>query len=68
MAYKILSTSNRGVVEFAITSIEDLETLPKKGIATTSTAILINSDGLRVFMFYDADGDKGTSDGKWVEI
>lgn len=67
--YKVLSTTDKGVVQYAITELSDLELLPKKGITVTSTAILINPElGLKVFMFYDADGDKSTEDGQWIEI
>ena len=63
--FKILKCSTTGVTEYCITKEEDIEKLPKRGLSIGSTAQLINSDGLRVFMFTQ---ESGNIDGEWIEL
>lgn len=63
--FKILKCSTTGVTEYCITKEEDIEKLPKRGLSIGSTAQLINSDGLRVFMFTQ---ESGNIDGQWIEL
>lgn len=57
----LLSNSNTGVCEYSISKIEELESISKTGVAPTSTAMLIEDDGLRVFLL---NGDRT----KWIEL
>lgn len=67
MAIKKMHEEKNGVIEYVITKEEDLEKLPKNGIAITSKAILVNPTiGVKTYIFYDNDVDKNT-DGEWIE-
>lgn len=63
--FKILKCSTTGVTEYCCTKEEDIEKLPKRNLSIGSTALLINSDGLRVFMFTQ---ESGNIDGEWIEL
>lgn len=58
---KLLKNSDRGVCEWSITEEAELEKLDKEGMSPTSTAILVEDTGMRVFML---NGDKT----KWIEL
>lgn len=62
---KILKCSNTGVIDYCVTKEEDINNLPKQGLTIGSSAQLINSQGLRVYMFTQEDKN---IDGQWVEI
>lgn len=62
---KVLKSTSTGVVDYCCTKEEDIEKLPKRNLAIGSTAQLINSDGLRIFMFTQEHKDV---DGQWVEL
>ncbi len=67
MAIKKIHEEKNGVIGYVITKEEDLEKLPKNGIAITSKAILVNPTiGVKTYIFYDNDTDKNT-DGEWIE-
>ena len=67
MAIKKIHEEKNGVIGYVITKEEDLEKLPKNGIAITSRAILVNPTiGVKTYIFYDNDTDKNT-DGEWIE-
>ena len=67
MAIKKIHEEKNGVIGYVITKEEDLEKLPKNGIAITSRAILVNPTiGVKTYIFYDNDVDKNT-DGEWIE-
>ena len=54
MAIKKMSESKYGVVEYIITSEEDVNELPTKGLTASSIAKLINEDGtIRIFIYYN---------------
>lgn len=54
---KKIGSNKYGVVEYAISSVEDIADLPL-GVAIGSTAVLINKDGIRTFAL---------GEGEWVE-
>ena len=54
MAIKKMSESKYGVAEYIITSEEDVNELPNKGLTASSIAKLINEDGtIRIFIYYN---------------
>ena len=68
MAIKKMSESKYGVAEYIITSEEDVNELPIKGLTTSSTAKLINEDGtIRIFIYYN-ENLKKNEEGIWFEI
>ena len=54
---KKIGSNKYGVVEYAISSVEDIADLPL-GVAIGSTAVLIDKDGIRTFAL---------GEGEWVE-
>ena len=68
MAIKKMSESKYGVVEYIITSEEDVNELPTKGLTTSSIAKLINEDGtVRIFIYYN-ENLENNEEGIWFEI
>ena len=68
MAIKKMSESKYGVVEYIITSEEDVNELPTKGLTTSSIAKLINEDGtIRIFIYYN-ENLENNEEGIWFEI
>ena len=68
MAIKKMSESKYGVAEYIITSEEDVNKLPTKGLTTSSIAKLINEDGtVRIFIYYN-ENLENNEEGIWFEI
>lgn len=62
---RLKNQNSHGVVEYTITELEDISNLPKKSIATGSTAEGIISGKLVVYYFTENNGD---NEGKWDKI
>lgn len=60
-----LGSNSHGVTEFAITSVAEVNNLPKRGIANTSTAILMDNGNIRIWFFKTEDM---RVDGQWIEM
>lgn len=56
-----IGESKNGIFKYSISSEEELKEIDLTKIAPTSTAILVDDNGMRMFML---NGDKT----KWVEI
>lgn len=68
MAIKKMSESKYGVAEYIITSEEDVNELPTKGLTPSSIAKLINEDGtIRIFIYYN-ENLENNEEGIWFEI
>lgn len=63
----LIDNNKFGVNHYAMTDLNDLEILIKKGLATGSTATLYTQDGnMRIWVFLiEEDLSK---DGKWIEL
>lgn len=58
---ELLSNSSKGVCEWSITSMDELEKINKDSMSPTSTVTLVEDSGMRIFIL---NGDRT----KWVEL
>ena len=61
--WKVIDVNDYKVTQYALETLEDVNTLPKKGITTTSTAICPNGGDMKVFIFTENTNPDGT--GTW---